>query len=301
MIAVVSHDAGGAEILSSWLLRRDEPYCLALEGPAKSIFQRKIGCIQIISLLDAIELSDWVLCGTSWQSDLERQAVIDAKKSGKKVVVFLDHWTHYEERFLSHGVAIYPDEIWVGDAIALEMACKYFPNVVVSMVGNPYLEDLRYDLEKLKPNVINSNICSVLYVCEPVREHALKMYGNEHHWGYTEEEAVQYFCENTGALDFSIKNIKIRPHPSEDKAKYNWVLQTTSLPINVGGDKTLLEEIAEADVVIGCESMAMVVALLAKRRVISAIPPGGKPCSLPQPEIEQLRVLLANYEDVRHG
>jgi hypothetical protein len=43
MIAVVSHDAGGAEILSSWLRRCAEPYCVVLDGPAQVIFQRKLG------------------------------------------------------------------------------------------------------------------------------------------------------------------------------------------------------------------------------------------------------------------
>ncbi|MGB1984427.1 MAG: hypothetical protein ACPHOH_03080, partial [Porticoccaceae bacterium] len=45
---------------------------------------------------------------------------------------------------------------------------------------------------------------------------------------------------------------------------------------------------------VGCESMAMVVGLLAKKRVISAIPPGGRPCQLPQPAIENLQQLVEN-------
>ncbi len=50
MIAVVSHDAGGAEILSSWLLRNQEPYCLVLDGPAVAIFQRTLGVCEKMSL-----------------------------------------------------------------------------------------------------------------------------------------------------------------------------------------------------------------------------------------------------------
>lgn len=38
--------------------------------------------------------------------------------------------------------------------------------------------------------------------------------------------------------------------------------------------------------------MAMVIGLLAQKRVISCIPPGGRPCSLPQKEIEPLSELI---------
>ena len=50
----------------------------------------------------------------------------------------------------------------------------------------------------------------------------------------------------------------------------------------------------EADVVVGCASMAMVVGLLAKKRVICSIPPGGRMCALPQKGIEHLQVLVSN-------
>jgi hypothetical protein len=84
----------------------------------------------------------------------------------------------------------------------------------------------------------------------------------------------------------------IRPHPSESPDKYDWVTRQFDLPIVRGGAKTLHEEIVESDVVVGCETMAMVVGLLAQRRVLSSIPPGGRPCTLPHPEIESLQSLV---------
>jgi hypothetical protein len=62
-----------------------------------------------------------------------------------------------------------------------------------------------------------------------------------------------------------------------------------------------MEQIVEADVVVGCASMAMVVALLAKKRVISSIPPEGKLCCLPQAEIEHLQALIAKYQGTLDG
>lgn len=301
MIAIVSHDAGGAEILSSWLRKCEEPYSLVLEGPAKGIFQRKIGACQSLPLIDALRESDWVLCGTSWQSNLERQAIVQAKATGKKVVAFLDHWVNYEERFEEQGVAVYPDEIWVGDVEAEKIAHAQFYGLPIVLKSNPYFEDLQKELENVKAGSGNSRQSSVLYVCEPIREHALLQHGDERYWGYTEEDALRFFINNVNAIGCTASKITIRPHPSESKNKYDWVKLDSSLEVEIGGTKTLLEETVEADVVVGCESMAMVVGLLAKKRVISSIPPGGKSCSLPHLGIEHLKALVENYQISQHA
>lgn len=296
MIAVVSHDAGGAEILSSWLRQNLEPYCLVLGGPAIAIFKRKLGDCQTRPLAQAIELCDWVLCGTSWQSILEKQAIIQAKVAGKIVIAFLDHWVEFEGRFKNQGIAVYPDEIWVGDVDAEKIAHNIFPDVTVVLKSNPYFEDLQIELDATKEPPRDSKKCSVLYVCEPLREQALLQYGDEHYWGYTEEDALQFFFKNIDAMGVAVSEIKVRPHPSESKNKYDWARQVNPLVIETASTKTLMEQIVEADVVVGCESMAMVVALLANKRVISTIPPGGKVCGLPQAAIEHLQMLVTKYQ-----
>ena len=46
MILIVSHDAGGAEVVSSWVRRHPEyQFEFCLDGPAVEIFKRKIGTI----------------------------------------------------------------------------------------------------------------------------------------------------------------------------------------------------------------------------------------------------------------
>ena len=296
MIAIVSHDAGGAEILRSWLSQNKQPYCLVLGGPAIAIFQRKLGNCEINPLSQAIELCDWVLCGTSWKSDLEKQAIAMAKVAGKKVIAFLDHWVEFEGRFQNKGVSVFPDEIWVGDTDAKRVAQKKFPDVAVVLKSNPYFDDLEIELRANTNFLRDSKKCSVLYVCEPLSEQALLHYGDERYFGYTEEDALKFFFKNIGVLGLALTEIKIRPHPSERKNKYDWAKQENSLVTETASNKSLIEQIVEADVVVGCESMAMVGALLAKKRVVSSIPPGGKECSLPQAEIEHLQVLVKKYQ-----
>lgn len=298
MICVASHDAGGAEILSSYVRQQGLDCQYVLAGPALSIFQRKLGSIDVQLLPDAIRSSDWLLCGTSWQSDLEWRAIAMARELGKRSVAFLDHWVNYRERFAREGETHLPDEIWVGDVLAENMARSLFPSLVIRLVENPYFADLKRELAELsRPREFAPEHMRVLYVCEPVREHALREYGNERHWGYTEEDALRYFLANLDVLGAQVGSIVIRPHPSEAPGKYDWAREEFDLPIANGGAPTLFEEVAASDVVVGCESMAMVVGLLAGRRVISCVPPGGKRCALPQPEIE----FIADLLEVKHS
>jgi hypothetical protein len=292
-LSVVAHDAGGAEILSSYLRKTRLPAHLTLEGPAVKVFERKLGAVRLFPLEEAIAKSSQVLCGTSWQSDLEFEAIRQARVASKHCVAFIDHWVNYRERFVRGGVACYPDEIWVGDAIAETIARRELPEVAVKVVANPYLEDMQAELQQVTPAHVPDRRAVVLYVCEPVSEHALMRYGNRRHFGYVEEEALKFFLDNLDALRLEIGRIRIRLHPSEITGKYDWALRDYNLPIEIVGKETLVEGIAGSDVVVGCESMAMIVGLLANKRVISCIPAQGPACRLPHREIEKLNEIVA--------
>ena len=294
MQAIISHDAGGAEILSSFVLRNKTDCIFVLEGPARKIFERKLGNIETTTLSVAISKVDNILCGSSWQSDLEFNAVKLAKKMNIPSATFLDHWVNYETRFIRNEETCLPDEIIVGDITAEKLAKEIFTGVPIFLLENPYFVDICDDLSKVsqKKLKINKNKLSILYVCEPVREPALIQYGDENYLGYTEEDALRYFLRNIDAISGDVQNIVIRPHPSENIDKYNWVQDEFDLPIKGGGSQSLLEEIVETDVVVGCESMAMIVALLADKRVISSIPLGGRNCMLPHEDIERLQDIL---------
>ena len=86
----------------------------------------------------------------------------------------------------------------------------------------------------------------------------------------------------------------IRPHPSDQVNKYNWVSLYGSeiLDIKFGGDQPLISEILRSKIVVGCESMAMVVALVAGKKVVSSIPAGGRDCILPHEGIIHMADML---------
>ena len=296
-LAIVSHDAGGAEVLSSYIRRVGICCEYVLDGPALAIFERKLGPVSMTSWADAINSCDLVLCGSSWNSDLEWRAIAEAREAGKASATFLDHWGHYRERFIRRGVQCLPDTLWVGDELAQHLAQSIFPAVPVVLVPNPYFQDIREELSKfehLAARVVARGL-RVLFVCEPLSEHGLKEYGDERHWGYTEFEALRFFFANRAVLGAPLARLTIRPHPSEARDKYDQIAREFGEVACIGGAKPLLQEIAESDVVAGCESMAMVVGLIAGRRVLSCVPPNGKACVLPHTEIESMQTLVARY------
>ena len=121
LVGIVCHDAGGAEVVSSYVIRNNLTAGYYLQGPAISIFERKLGIIKNSdSLFDLVKKSDWLLSGTSWQSDLEWGLIQEAKKQGKKVISFLDHWVNYQERFTRNNNKYLLDEIWVGEIYFLK-------------------------------------------------------------------------------------------------------------------------------------------------------------------------------------
>ncbi|RZT90798.1 hypothetical protein EV678_1619 [Azospira oryzae] len=299
MRCVVSHDAGGAEILASYVVREGGDWLFVLEGPARKVFTRRLGAVACSSLVDAIEACDEVLTGSSWQSDLEWRAIGAARQAGKRVVTFLDHWVNYRERFIRTGIEHLPDAILVGDHYAKAVASRVFPDIEVMLVMNPYFEDMKHEFSLCYEEVRGGSArrgLRVLFVSEPISEHALLAHGNPRQWGYTEFDAIRYLHGGVTALGGYVESLVIRPHPAEAVGKYDSLIAEMQPLARLGGGMPLIREIMESDVVVGCESMAMAVALIAGRRVVSAIPPGGRPCVLPHREIESLSELVARRD-----
>ncbi len=289
--AIVSHDAGGAEILASYVARNLIACCFVLAGPAINVFQRRFGPVEICTLDEALSSCNEVLCGTSWQSDLEWRAIEQAKTAGKRVVAFLDHWVNYPERFVRNGVQHLPDEIWVGDENAEKLVRVHFPDIPVVLVPNPYFIDMQLEIAKLgvKQHAFDKKGKTILFVSENISDHARLRFGDERYWGYTEFDAIEYLLKNIDALEDRVEEVVIRPHPSDASGKYEFFVDSSAGFVRVGGSEPLLNEIAAADIIAGCQSMAMVIGLLAQKRVVSCIPPGGPDCCLPQKRIEQLK------------
>jgi len=296
MIGVVCHDAGGAEIVSSYIFLNNIAARYCLEGPAIKVFNRKFDDIENNTLSDVISDVDWILCGTSWQSNLEWNAIKKAKNQGKKVISFLEHWVNYPERFNRNGVTELPDEIWVGDIYAQKIAEESFPGLKVKLLYNPYFVEIRERLGKLKPKKRSLEKHTAVFLCENISSHMLLQHGDVNYLNYTEHDSLKFFMDNIKKVDKDLDVIIIRPHPSEDnpEEKYGWA---KTHPINAfcniqfSKEEDLMQDIIDCDIVVGAETMAMVVGLILRKRVVSSIPEEGRKCILPYSKIEHIKKL----------
>jgi len=291
-VLIACHDAGGAEVVSSWVRHNsDSDYWFVLDGPAKKIFERKLNVSPHWCKVEEIDSQTWqsldmTLTGTGWASSLERDAITVSKKHNVHTVAFLDHWVNYRERFgypLSDWFQNLPDEIWVGDNQALKLATSCFPKTPTKQKPNNYFIDLEKEYQTLGNPPVEFD---VLYVAEPIGDHRNREYDTSRFTPYDEFDALSYALSNLS----QDTRFLLRPHPSEPVDKYHDLLlaQQAVQKWDISRGKTLLEDLARAGAVVGCESFAMAIASHFGKPVYTSIVPGGRPPLLPQENIKPI-------------
>lgn len=256
-----------------------------LAGPAVRVFANVHRAVVDDRLEDVVARSGAVITGTGWASSLEHDARQLARRAGVRSIAVVDHWTDYRGRFSRQGVEVLPDEIWVSDPHAYELARSTFPEVNVVELPNAYLAREVEAIRGLEPPR-SDRTGHVLYVLEPIRDD----------WGPLpspgEFVALDYLVANLDLLGSSPTAICLRPHPSDPPGKYDaWVAAHPHLGLVLDSTSSLEHAIAWSETVAGCQTYAMVVALAAGRRVVCSIPPGKPPCVLPMSEIVHLAKL----------
>lgn len=283
-LAVVCHDAGATNLILPWLdLDRIEVRAF-LQGPAERLWHERFGRRSRVATLDeALGGAALLLSGTGWASDLEHRARVHARAQGLRSVAVIDHWVNYAPRFQRDGHRVLPDEIWVTDAEAFALARATFPEHDVRLQPNLYL---RAQVERMAPSPDPEVHQTVLVVLEPVRDD----------WGRGrpgEFQALDYLVAQAPALGLRTPlHLRLRPHPSDPPGKYDaWIDAQLEHEVQLDDAASLGEAIDRVAWVAGCESMAMVVALAAGRRVVCTLPPWAPACRLPQRGLIHLRRL----------
>lgn len=282
-VAVVAHDAGGANHLAAWWAQEAPADArVFLAGPAAALWTRRFGSDALAASLEqALRGARTVVTGTGWGSDLEHRARLLARSNGQESIAVLDHWVNYPQRFVRDGQTVWPDRFWVTDEDALALASRSFPGAPVELQPNAYLAE---QLAGIAPAAAAPP--QLLYVLEPARDD----------WGRGlpgEFQALDFFARCLPRLGLPPELVvRLRPHPSDPPGKYEaWLRGAHPFQVALDASPSLGEAISSARWVAGCESYAMVVALQAGRRVFGTLPPWAPACRLPQAGIEQLRLL----------
>jgi hypothetical protein len=277
-VAVVCHDAGACNLILPWLGAEPGAGVRAfMQGPALKLWQARFGEQCLVAELDeALAGAELVLTGTGWASSLEHDARVLASRLGQRSAAVIDHWVNYPDRFQRHAEVMWPDEFWLTDTDAVTIASRHFPVQRLRCYANGYLAE---QTRAIAPLVQQQ---AVLYVMEPMRTD----------WGRGgvagEWQALDAFMLHRVAAGIPLgAPIRLRPHPSDDTGKYGqWLARHPQVVLD--DSPTLAAAISRARWVVGCESMALVVALAAGRDVISSLPMWAPPCRLPHTGIRRL-------------
>lgn len=266
LVVTYAHNAGGAAIVAAFVranAKRYRIHCF-VAGPAIKVFkERGIKAApsskddELVRRRAEVFLTkhqpNFFLCGTSGPPRPELSLLRVCRKRGIPSRALLDHWVYYRERFgypEKEWTKNLPNEIWVGDKEALRLAKKSFSKSVrLRYVPNPYLA-----LIKKRYAGLPKHEDSVLFISEPVHvsRTSSKM---------TETHLLRLLLDHVHSVWPGLK-IRIRLHPSEASDKYRALLKVhAGNPIRVTTAKQdLLTDLAAAFLVVGLESMALVVA-----------------------------------------
>jgi hypothetical protein len=278
-VAVVCHDAGAANLLIPWLKQWSLNVVPFMQGPAIRSWQSAFPDISLCDSLDeALNGASRLISGTGWASSLEHDARVLAHSMGIRSTAVLDHWVNYKARFERGNSIQFPDELWVSDEWAMQIAREELPQIPVRQFDNLYLQA---QVAQISTTPANG---TVLYVLEPVRQN----------WGRNQEgehQALNFALEHIDSLCTNIvKEIVLRPHPSESLDKYSRYAALDSR-VKIDSSLSLAQSISIAELVVGVESFALIVALVAGRVVYSSLPPWAPALRLPHSGIRQIRHL----------
>lgn len=290
-IALFAHDAGGAEILLELLkvslhVGEFRIFCLG-DSPCYILIKAKnleqYWC-EIAPNKEDIEAKlslfkpEIVLYGTGWQNHLEYHFLNYAKAHKLLSLAFLDHWTNYAERF---G---YPEKNWENNLPSFIVAHDKASEEKAKELGLPNVVAIKNYalLAQLKAFKETTQNDTLLFLSEPTAKVAKASFGDAYGWGFTEKEVFENIL--TCKALFGCEKIVIRLHPSDSRETYEAIDNTVTF-----SKATLLEDIAQAKIIIGIDTVALYTAYLLGKKVISYIPSDKRECCVPLPKTNQLK------------
>lgn len=274
-----SHDAGGAELLSSFIVANKLTGKFLLSGPAIKIFQSKNLPIKE-NQISSLKVETSILFSSTGTTDFEYSNMSFARQLDAKVFVILDHWVNYTERFQRKGKEVSPDLILVADEYAFDLAKRKFPINKIVLTNNYFLEDIKRDFLSLDVKTIEYDY---VFMCESQSKDSTI----ESAWESYNMHGMGYFFDHLISLGENNSRILVRPHPSDTDKDYMSITPKSFSSVTISSKQNLLEVLRISNVVVGCNSMALVIADAVGKTVFTAVKDLNK-CYLP---IKSIRLL----------
>ncbi|OGY90201.1 MAG: hypothetical protein A3B30_04435 [Candidatus Komeilibacteria bacterium RIFCSPLOWO2_01_FULL_52_15] len=297
---VVCREAGGAELISEYIISHRENSNLVsfVSGPAKRIFASKKIPHHIVRpntgadrILDASDGTYSLLVSVGWTSPFELRLLKKAKAAGVHSIVYIDHWINYRERFgypRTNWTSFLPNEIWVGDRFALKKAQREFPSdIPIRLIRNDYFGKIRKSFKKYERH--RGKPKRILFLSEPLSGN-VNSFGDKSRVHCTEYDVLEDILKSI-ARQHKKPSVIIRFHPSESHNKYNEIIRQYADVIRIfkSSGRSIVHDLARSYLIIGMDSVALMIAKLCGKNVISYIPDRSYACTIPDPRIKKIK------------
>jgi hypothetical protein len=200
-----------------------------------------------------------------------------SRKAGIKTIALLDQWQNYSLRFSGveeqEQLAYLPDAINCIDEIGKkEMIKEGFDGNILYPLGQPYLDRIKLNANKLVPAVIRDSLNIgqdeevILFVSEAIQEY----YGAER--GYNQYDALRAFLKGIKPASGSLILVKL--HPKDDITKFKRI--QADFPqhrlLFISNEFSPLECIIISNMVFGMTSIMLIEAYIIGKPVVSVQP-----------------------------
>jgi hypothetical protein len=271
MIGVVSHDAGGAEVLSAFLSANQQKNVkYFLKGPAVKIFQKQ-GLIQKDYIYQGFltEEFTYLFLSMSWRDNITYDMLYKSKELGIQSEVMLDSWYDYAQRFGSPKLgweSILPTYLTVVDDIAEKIVSKVgLDNYCkIKKVDNFYLKSLKQQYERL--DVEEDDCNELLYLSAPLdvaKGAKIAELATTKTTQFDILKDISSICRKTNT------KLRIRLHPSENKKSISKYLDMIDCKFVISDGESILNDFREAKFVLGYSSLALIQSSLLGKTSIS--------------------------------
>ena len=251
-VLVACCDAGGADVISSWLfISKFKGFDFYLIGPSVKIFQSKLKKINRKKKI-ILKKYDLIITGSSLKSSHEINIIRKANKLNIPVITFMDHWVNYKKRFLRRKKYFLPDNFVVMDICAKKIAQKNFINKKIYLIEN--FRKKYFDLfYKNYTKLVKKN--EYLYFSSNYDLIKKK----------SDLKILMRFVNELKKRKIRNYKIYIKNHPSEKNNKYNFIIDNKKYFKDKS--KNIYECISNYHNFFASESMGLVYAKYGKKNI----------------------------------
>lgn len=283
-IQVCAFDPGGANVLAPLIKNLNIEAQFSVKGQAADIFRAYFGNIEDKNHSNLLTDTEVLITSTGWQSAHEFEMMKEALNLGIEVIAVLDHWVNYLDRFTRHGEIVLPTYFLAFDDLAESIIRENFDSPRVLRSENYYLASSVKKINEIRHSSVHRSIKDFLFIGEPISRSVSNS-------TWDEFKALNLFFSTLRSVGLNRSEIVIKPHPTEDSSKYANVVPKDFPNVAISSESNLEELLSNARFIVGCHSMALYLAEMAGKKVLSCLPIGEKP-HLPLLNVEPIETFL---------